>query len=67
MNFVSNFLSVICSASLHFQNQSQPFITRSEFAKEVAQYGIEEEDVDHLLQFLHTRIGQIRHFPVGEN
>ena len=53
-------------SSLHFQNQSQPFITRSEFAKEVAQYGIEEEDVDHLLQFLHTRIGQIRHFPVGE-
>ena len=53
-------------ASLHLQNRSQPFITRSEFAKEIAQYGIEEDDVDHLLQFLHTRIGQIRHFPVGE-
>ena len=53
-------------ASLHLQNHSQPFITRSKFAREVAQYGIEEEDVDHLLRFLHTRIGQIRHFPVGE-
>ena len=53
-------------ASLHLQNHSQPFISRSEFAGEVAQYGIEEDDVDQLLQFLHTRIGQIRHFPVGE-
>ena len=53
-------------ASLHLQNQSQPFITRSEIVREVTQYGIEEDDVDHLLQFLHTRIGQIRHFPVGE-
>ena len=52
-------------ASLHLQNYRQPFITRSEFARDVAQYGIEEEDIDHLLQFLHTRIGQIRHFPVG--
>ena len=27
---------------------------------------LEEEDIDHLLQFLHTRIGQIRHFPLEE-
>ena len=44
----------------------QPFIKRSDFAKDVLQYGIKEDDIDHLLQFLHTRIGQIRYFPVGD-
>ena len=53
-------------ASLHLQDSSKPFIKRSDFAKDVLQYGIEEEDIDHLLQFLHTRIGQIRHFPLEE-
>ncbi len=53
-------------ASLHLQNSSKPFIKRSDFAKDVLLYGIEEEDIDHLLQFLDTRIGQIRHFPLEE-
>ncbi len=53
-------------ASLHLQESDKPFIKRSDFAKDVLQYGIKEEDVDHLLQFLHTRIGQIRYFPVGD-
>ena len=53
-------------ASLHLQDSSKPFIKRSDFARDVLQYGIEEEDIDHLLQFLHTRIGQIRHFPLEE-
>ncbi len=53
-------------ASLHLQDSSKPFIRRSDFAQDVLQYGIEEEDVDHLLQFLSARIGQIRYFPMEE-
>ena len=50
-------------ASLELQDSSQPFLHRKEFAEAVSQYGISEGEVDHLLQFLHSRIGQIRYFP----
>ena len=50
-------------ASLELQDSSQPFLHRKEFTKAVSQYGISEGEVDHLLQFLHSRIGQIRYFP----
>lgn len=51
-------------ASLHLQNSSQPFIKRSDFVKDILQYGINETDVDHVLRFLHSKIGQILYFPV---
>ena len=50
-------------ASLDLEASHQPFIRRQEFARDVLQYGIESDDIDHLLQFLHSRIGQIRYFP----
>ena len=50
-------------ASLELQDSSQPFLQRKEFTEAVSQYGISEGEVDHLLQFLHSRIGQIRYFP----
>ena len=50
-------------ASLELQDSSQPFLQRKEFTRAVSQYGISEGEVDHLLQFLHSRIGQIRYFP----
>ena len=50
-------------ASLELQDSSQPFLQRKEFTEAVTQYGISEGEIDHLLQFLHNRIGQIRYFP----
>ena len=50
-------------ASLDLEASQQPFIKRREFARDVLKYGIESKDIDHLLQFLHSRIGQIRYFP----
>ena len=50
-------------ASLELQDSSQPFLQRKEFTEAISQYGISEAEVDHLLQFLHSRIGQIRYFP----
>ena len=50
-------------ASLDLQESDQPFVKRKDFATSVLRYGITEEDVDHLLYFLHSRIGQIRYFP----
>lgn len=52
-------------ASLDLQESDQPFIKREEFAANVLRYGITEEDVDHVLYFLHSRIGQIRYFPIN--
>lgn len=49
-------------ASLKLEESREPFIKREDFARDVLQYGIEESDIDHLLQFLHFRIGQIRYF-----
>ena len=50
-------------ASLELQDSRQPFLHRKDFTKAVSHYGISEGEVDHLLQFLHSRIGQIRYFP----
>ena len=49
-------------ASLKLEESTVPFIKREDFTRDVAQFGIEESDIDHLLQFLHSRIGQIRYF-----
>ena len=50
-------------ASLDLQESDQPFVKRKDFSASVLHYGITEEDVDHLLYFLHSRISQIRYFP----
>ena len=52
-------------ASLDLQESDKPFIKRKDFAASVLRYGITEEDVDHVLYFLHSRIGQIRYFPIN--
>ena len=53
-------------ASLDLEDSRDPFIRRKDFARNAKKYGIEKEDIDHLLHFLHSRIGQIRYFPVKE-
>ena len=35
---------------------------RDDFSRDVRDFGIKEEDIDCLLQFLHCRVGQIRYF-----
>ena len=51
-------------ASLELQQSKEPFVDRKSFTRAVARYGIPEEDVDHLIHFLQSRIGLIRYFPI---
>ena len=51
-------------ASLELQQSKEPFVDRKSFTRAVVRYGIPEEDVDHLIQFLQSRIGLIRYFPI---
>lgn len=51
-------------ASLKLQDSDQEFVDLDVFAKQVEHYGIGKKDVVSVLQFLHSRIGQIRYFAV---
>ena len=53
-------------ASLELQQFEDPFVERTAFSQAIAKYGIEEDDIDHLLHFLQTKIGLIRYFPIKE-
>lgn len=60
--FRINFPLSYLLASLKLQNYKDAFVDLKEFASSVEEYGIEDSDMKHLLQFLHSRIGQIRYF-----
>lgn len=49
-------------ASLHLDEVQEPFVKRDAFARDVLNFGVKEEDLDYLLQFLHCRVGQIRYY-----
>ena len=51
---------------MELQQSKDPFVERTAFSQAIAKYGIEEEDIDHLLRFLQTKIGLIRYFPIKE-
>ena len=52
------------AATLKLRRYKQPFIDRDEFTQDVAQFGIQPEDIDNLIQFLHSTIGLIQYFSV---
>ena len=49
---------------LDLQNMKQSILTLDECKDLAAQHGIEEDQVSHLLRFLHIRIGVIRYFDI---
>ena len=51
---------------MELQQFEDPFVERTAFSQAIAKYEIKEEDIDHLLRFLQTKIGLIRYFPIKE-
>ena len=49
---------------LDLQNMKQSILTLDECKDLAAQHGIEEDQVSHLLRFLHIRIGVVRYFDI---